>query len=89
MNNLYEQLVDLIKEKAFEQAKDVYKLYGRQAYHVYGSYRSVVMEIASKLEDVIGVPQEVVESILEAEGLTSKLGAVALFSHVKDDELGL
>ena len=89
MNNLYEQLVDLIKEKAFEQAKDVYKLYGKQAYHVYGSYRSVVMETASKLEDVIGVPQEVVESVLEAEGLTSKLGAVALFSHVKDGELGL
>ena len=86
MNNHYEQLVDLIKEKAFEQAKDVYKLYGRQASRVYGSYRSVVMEIASKLEDVIGVPGEVIESIIEAEGLATKIGAVALFSHVKDDE---
>ena len=86
MNNLYEQLVDLIEEKAFEQAKDVYKLYGRQASHVYGSYHSVVMEIASKLEDTIGVPEEVIESIIEAEGLAAKIGAVALFSHVKDDE---
>ena len=86
MNNLYEQLVDLIEEKAFEQAKDVFKLYGRQASRVYGSYRSVVMEIASKLEDAIGVPGEVIESILEAEGLTAKIGAVALFSHVKDED---
>ena len=86
MNNLYEQLVDLIEEKAFEQAKDVYKLYGRQASHVYGSYHSVVMEIASKLEDVIGVPEEVVESIIEAEGLAAKIGAVALFTHVKDED---
>lgn len=86
MNNHYEQLVDLIKEKAFEQAKDVYKLYGRQASRVYGSYHSVVMEIASKLEDVIDVPGEVIESIIEAEGLAAKIGAVALFSHVKDNE---
>ena len=89
MNNFYEQLADLIEEKAFEQARKIYKSYGRQAYHVYGSYRSVVMEIASKLEDVIGVPGEVIESIIEAEGLATKIGAVALFSHVKDDELGL
>ncbi len=89
MNNFYEQLADLIEEKAFEQARKIYKSYGRQAYHVYGSYRSVVKDIASELEDSIGVPEEVVESIIEAEGLTSKLGAVALFSHVKDDELGL
>lgn len=86
MNNLYEQLVDLIEEKSFEQAKDIYKLYGRQASHVYGSYHSVVMEIASKLEDVIGVPEEVIESIIEAEGLAAKIGAVALFSHVKDED---
>ena len=86
MNNHYEQLVDLIEEKAFEQAKDVYKLYGRQASRVYGSYHSVVREIASRLEDVIGVPGEVIESIIEAEGRAAKIGAVALFSHVKDDE---
>ena len=89
MNKLYEQLADLIKEKVFEQARSIYETYGRQAYHVYGSYRSVVKDIASELEDIIGVPQEVIESIVETEGLTSKVGAIALFSHVKDDELGL
>lgn len=89
MNKLYEQLADLIKEKAFEQARSIYETYGRQAYHVYGSYRSVIREIASDLEDIIGIPQEVIESIIETEGLTSKVGAIALFSHVKDDELGL
>lgn len=89
MNNFYEQLADLIEEKAFEQARRIYKSYGRKASHIYGSYHSVVMDIASELEDSIGVPEDVIESIIEAEGLTSKLGAVALFSHVKDDELGL
>ena len=89
MNNFYEQLADLIEEKAFEQARKIYKSYGRKATHIYGSYHSVVMDIASELEDSIGVPEDVVESIIETEGLTSKLGAVALFSHVKDDELGL
>lgn len=89
MNKLYEQLRDLIKEKVFEQARSIYETYGRQASHIYGSYRSVIMEIASELEDIIGVPQEVIESIIETEGLTAKVGAVALFSHVKDDELGL
>lgn len=86
MNNFYEQLADLIEEKAFEQARKIYKSYGRKASHIYGSYHSVVMDIASELEDSIGVPEEVVESIIEAEGLTSKLGAVALFSHVKDED---
>ena len=86
MNNFYEQLADLIEGKAFEQARKIYKSYGRKASHIYGSYHSVVMDIASELEDSIGVPEEVVESIIEAEGLTAKLGAVALFSHVKDDE---
>ena len=86
MNKLYEQLADLIEEKAFEQARKIYKSYGRKASHIYGSYHSVVMDIASELEDSIGVPEEVVESIIEAEGLTAKLGAIALFSHVKDDE---
>ena len=85
MNNFYEQLADLIEEKAFEQARRIYKSYGRKASHIYGSYHSVVMDIASELEDSIGVPEEVVESIIEAEGLTAKVGAVALFSHVKDE----
>ena len=86
MNNFYEQLADLIEEKAFEQARKIYKSYGRKASHIYGSYHSVVMDIASELEDSIGVPEEVVESIIEAEGLTAKLGAIALFSHVKDED---
>ena len=86
MNNFYEQLADLIEEKAFEQARKIYKSYGRKASHIYGSYHSVVMDIASELEDSIGVPQEVIESIIETEGLTSKVGAVALFSHVKDED---
>ena len=85
MNSFYEQLADLIEEKAFEQARKIYKSYGRKASHIYGSYHSVVMDIASELEDSIGVPEEVVESIIEAEGLTAKLGAIALFSHVKDE----
>lgn len=86
MNSFYEQLADLIEEKAFEQARKIYKSYGRKASHIYGSYHSVVMDIASELEDSIGVPEEVVESIIEAEGLTAKLGAIALFSHVKDED---
>ena len=89
MNNLYEQLVDLIEEKAFEQAKRIYNLYGRQASRIYPSYRHVIMDIAPTLEAQLNIPEDVVESIIEAEGMTSKLGAVALFSHVKDDELGL
>ena len=86
MNNLYEQLVDLIEEKAFEQAKRIYNLYGRQASRIYPSYHHVVMDIAPTLEAQLDIPEEVIESVIEAEGLTSKLGAVALFSHVKDDE---
>ena len=83
MNNSYEQLADLVKEKAFEQARDIYKTYGREASRIYSSYRSVVADIAFKLEDSIGVPSEVIESTIEAEGWTAKLGEVALFSHVR------
>lgn len=86
MNNLYEQLVDLIEEKAFEQAKRIYNLYGRQASRIYPSYRHVVMDIAPTLETQLDIPEEVIESVIEAEGMTSKLGAIALFSHVKDEE---
>ena len=86
MNNLYEQLVDLIKEKAFEQAERIYSLYGRQASRIYPSYRHVVMDIAPTLEAQLDIPEEVIESVIEAEGMTSKLGAIALFSHVKDED---
>ena len=86
MNNLYEQLVDLIEEKAVEQAKRIYNLYGRQASRIYPSYRHVVMDIAPTLETQLDIPEEVIESVIEAEGMTSKLGAIALFSHVKDEE---
>ena len=86
MNNLYEQLVDLIEEKAVEQAKRIYNLYGRQASRIYPSYHHVVMDIAPTLEAQLDIPEDVIESIIEAEGMTSKLGAIALFSHVKDEE---
>lgn len=86
MNDLYEQLVDQVKQEAFKQAERIYSLYGRQASRIYPSYRHVVMDIAPTLEAQLDIPEEVIESIIEAEGLTSKLGAIALFSHVKDDE---
>lgn len=86
MNTTYKQLVDLIEEKAAEQAKHIYDLYGRQASRIYPSYHHVIMDIAPTLEAQLDIPEGVVESIIEAEGMTSKLGAVALFSHVKDGE---
>ena len=86
MNDLYEQLVDLVKQKAFEQAERIYRLYGRQGSRIYPSYRHVALDISSTLETLLDIPEEVVESIIESEGMTSKLGAVALFSHVKDED---
>ena len=86
MNTTYKQLVDLIEEKAVEHAKNIYNLYGRQASRLYPSYHHVVMDIAPTLATQLDIPEEVVESIIEAEGMTSKLGAIALFSHVKDEE---
>lgn len=86
MNTLYKQLVDLIEEKAVEQAKRIYNLYGRQASRIYPSYHHVVMDIAPTLDAQLDIPEDVIESIIEAEGMTSKLGAIALFSHVKDEE---
>lgn len=86
MNNLYEQLVDQVKQEAFKQAERIYRLYGRQASRIYPSYHHVVMDIAPTLEAQLNIPEEVIESIIEAEGMTSKLGAVALFSHVKDED---
>ena len=86
MNTTYKQLVDLIEEKAVEQAKRIYNLYGRQASRIYPSSHHVVMDIAPTLETQLDIPEEVIESVIEAEGMTSKLGAIALYSHVKDDE---
>ena len=89
MNNLYEQLADLVKQKSFELAKRIPEVYGKQASHVYPSYHHVVVGIARQLEQTMHVPAEIIKDIIAVEGLTSKLGEVALFSHVKDDELGL
>ena len=86
MNDLYEQLVDQVKQEAFKQAERIYRLYGRQASRIYPSYHHVVMDIAPTLEAQLNIPEEVIESIIEAEGMTSKLGAIALFSHVKDED---
>ena len=86
MNTTYKQLVDLIEEKAVEHAKNIYKLYGRQACRLYPSYHHVVMDIALTLEAQLDIPEEVIESTIESEGLSAKLGAIALFSHVKDED---
>ena len=86
MNNPYEQLADLVKQKSFELAKRIPEVYGKQASHVYPSYHHVVVAIARLLEQTIHVPAEIVKDIITVEGLTSKLGEVALFSQVKDDE---
>lgn len=89
MNNLYEQLVDLVKQKSFELAKRIPEVYGKQASRVYPSYHHVVVAIARLLEQTIHVPAEIIKGIIEVEGLTFKLGETALPIHVKDDELGL
>ncbi len=86
MNNLYEQLADLVKQKSFELAKRIPEVYGKQASHVYPSYHHVVVSIARLLEQTIHVPAEIVKDIIAVEGLTSKLGETALFSHVEDDK---
>ena len=86
MNTTYKQLVDLIEEKAAEQAERIYRLYGRQASRIYPSYHHVVMDIALTLEAQLDIPEEVIESTIESEGLAAKLGAIALFSHVKDED---
>ena len=86
MNTTYKQLVDLIEEKAVEQARNIYKLYGRQASRLCPSYHHVVMDIALTLEAQLDIPEEVIESTIESEGLAAKLGAIALFSHVKDED---
>ena len=85
MNNLYEQLVDLVKQKSFELAERIPKVYGKQASHVYPSYHHVVVAIARLLEQTIHVPAEIIKGIIEVEGLTFKLGETALPSHVKEE----
>ena len=85
MNNLYEQLVDLVKQKSFELAKRIPEVYGKQASHVYPSYHHVVVAIARLLEQTIHVPAEIIKDIIAVEGLTSKLGETALPIHVKDE----
>lgn len=85
MNNLYEQLADLVKQKSFELAKRIPEVYGRQASHVYPSYHHVVVAIARLLEQTIHVPAEIVKDIIAVEGLTFKLGAIALDSHIEDE----
>lgn len=84
MNNLYEQLADLVKQKSFELAKRIPEVYGKQAPYVYPSYHHVVLAIARLLEQTIHVPAEIVKGIIEVEGMTFKLGETALSSHVKD-----
>lgn len=86
MNNLYEQLVDLVKQKSFELAKRIPEVYGKQASHVYPSYHRVVVAIARQLEQTIHVPAEIIKDIIAVEGLTFKLGEIALPIHVKDEE---
>ena len=84
MNNLYEQLADLVKQKSFELAKRIPEVCGKQASHVYPSYHHVVVAIARLLEQTIHVPAEIIKDIIAVEGLTSKLGEAALFSRVED-----
>ena len=86
MNNLYEQLADLVKQKSFELAKRIPEVYGKQASHVYPSYHHVVVAIARQLEQIIHVPAEIVKDIIAIEGLTFKLGEIASPIHVKDEE---
>ena len=86
MDNHYEQLVDLVKQKSFELAKRIPEVYGKQASHVYPSYHHVVVAVARLLEQTIHVPAEIIKDIIAVEGMTSKLGEVALFSHAKDED---
>ena len=84
MNNLYEQLADLVKEKSFELAERIPKVYGKQASHVYPSYHHVVVGIARLLEQTIHVPAEIIKDIIAVEGMTFKLGEVALSNRIED-----
>lgn len=86
MKNLYKQLVDLVKKSAFEQAERIHRQYGKQASYIYPSDDHVEIGIARILEDSTDIPREIFKIIIEDEGLTSKLGAIALGSYVKDGD---
>ena len=86
MRNLYKQLVDLVKQEAFKQAKRIYNLYGRQASRIYPSYHHVAVEIAFDLEREWDIPEEVIEAILDRNPIATALGRIALFGE-KESEL--
>ena len=86
MNNLYEQLADLVKQKSFELAKRIPEVYGKQASHVYPFYHHVVVVIVRLLEQTMHVPAEIIKDIIAFEVLTSKFGELALLIHVKDED---
>ena len=86
MNNLYRQFVDLVKKSAFEQAERIHGQYGKQVSYIYPSYQDVVLGITRMLEDKMETPREIIRIIIEEGGIASKLGAIALFSHVKDED---
>ena len=85
MNTLYKQLVDLIEEKAVEQAKRIYNLYGRQASRIYPSYHHVAAEIAFDLERKWDIPEEVIEAILDRNPIATALGRIALFGEEESE----
>ena len=86
MKSLYRQFVDLVKQNAFEQAERIHREYGKNASYIYPSYGHVVLGIIRMLEQTIHVPAEIIKDIIAVEGMTSKLGEVALFSHAKDED---
>ena len=85
MNTTYKQLVDLIEEKAVEQAKNIYNLYGRQASRLYPSYHHVVMDITLTLEVQLDIPEEVIEAILDKNPIATALGRIALFGEEESE----
>lgn len=85
MNNLYKQLVDLVKQSAFEQAERIHRQYGEKASYIYPSYQDVVLGITRMLEDKMETPREIIRIIIEEEGVASKLGAIALFGEEESE----
>lgn len=85
MNNHYEQLVDLVKQKSFELAERIPKVYGKQASHVYPSYHHVAVEIAFDLERKWDIPEEVIEAILDKNPIATALGRIALFGEEESE----
>ena len=85
MNNLYEQLADLVKQKSFELAKRIPEVYGKQASYVYPSYHHVAVEIAFDLERKWDIPEEVIEAILDKNPIATALGRIALFGEEESE----